>query len=150
MRAWRGEAISQAAVIWVGGGLVMAASWGVVTVINKRLLADVHPVPLNFLVRVVAIGGLVALTVPLAALRLWPYGFGINGATFWYVAASACVTWLVAFSAYYYALAPGASASVFGIAAGMLLLKERLSARLALAVAITMTGVLIATAARLF
>ena len=43
-----------------------------------------------------------------------------------------------------------ATAPVFGILAGMLLLKERLSARLALAVAITMTGVLIATAARLF
>jgi EamA domain-containing membrane protein RarD len=39
---------------------------------------------------------------------------------------------------------------VFGIAAGMLLLKERLSARLAPAVALTMAGVLIATAARLF
>ena len=39
---------------------------------------------------------------------------------------------------------------VFGIAAGMLFLKERLSARLALAVAITMAGVIIATAARLF
>lgn len=39
---------------------------------------------------------------------------------------------------------------VFGIAAGMLLLKELLSARLALAVALTMAGVLFATAARLF
>jgi len=40
----------------------------------------VHPVPLNFLVRIVAIGRLVALTVPLTALHPWPYGFGINGA----------------------------------------------------------------------
>ena len=75
MRAWRGDPISQTAVIWVGCGLVMAARWGVVSVINKRLLEDVHPVPLNFLVRIVAIGGLVALTVPLTgtaslALRL--------------------------------------------------------------------------------
>ena len=86
---------------------MLAASWGVVTVINKRLLEDVHPVPLNFLVRIVSIGGLVALTVPLTALHLWPYGFGINAAAFWYIAASACVTWLVAFSAYYYALRAG-------------------------------------------
>lgn len=85
----------------------MAASWGVVSVINKRLLEDVHPVPLNFLVRIVAIGSLVALTVPLTALHLWPYGFGINGAAFRSIAASACITWLVAFTAYYYALRAG-------------------------------------------
>jgi drug/metabolite transporter (DMT)-like permease len=64
-------------------------------------------VPLNFLVRIVSIGGLVAMTVPLTALHLWPYGFGINGAAFRYIAASACVTWLVAFTAYYYALRAG-------------------------------------------
>ena len=107
MRAWRGEAISQTAVIWVGCGLVMAARWGVVSVINKRLLEDLHPVPLNFLVRIVAIGSLVALTVPLTALHLRPYGFGINGAAFRSIAASACITWLVAFTAYYLRLARG-------------------------------------------
>ena len=85
----------------------MAASWGVVSVINKRLLEDVHPVPLNFLVRIVAIGGLVAPTVPLTALHLWPYGFGINGAAFRSIAASACITWLVAFTGCYYALCAG-------------------------------------------
>ena len=247
---------------------MLAASWGVVTVINKRLLEDVHPVPLNFLVRIVAIGGLIVMTVPLTVLHLWPYGFGINAAAFAYIAVSGCVTWLVAFSAYYYALRAGSvgvvapltstdplwtavfsllaaagwglgpvlvqmaegaygepsafmmlesqligmlslgtfiawrraplftrrlvgparrrmlwlllasgalealysvlfylvidnigavlamllssTSPVFGIAAGMLFLKERLSARLALAVALTMAGVIIATAARLF
>ena len=107
MRAWRGGPISQTAIVWAGCGLVMATSWGVVSVINKRLLEDVHPVPLNFLVRIVAIGSLVALTVPLTALHLWPYGFGINGAAFRSIAASACITWLVAFTAYYYALRAG-------------------------------------------
>jgi len=43
-----------------------------------------------------------------------------------------------------------ATAPVFGILAGMLLLKERLSGRLAMAVALTLGGVFIATAARLF
>ena len=85
----------------------MAASWGLVTVINKRLLQDVHPIPLNFLVRIVAIVSLLALTVPLTAFHVWPYGFGINAAAFWYIVAAACVTWLVAFTAYYYALRAG-------------------------------------------
>src|SRR5665648_1094176 len=34
MRAWRGDAISQTAIVWAGCGLVMATSWGVVSVIN--------------------------------------------------------------------------------------------------------------------
>ena len=85
----------------------MAASWGLVTVINKRLLEEVHPIPLNFLVRIVAIVALLTLTVPLTAFRIWPYGFGINAPAFWYIVAAACVTWLVAFSAYYYALRAG-------------------------------------------
>jgi drug/metabolite transporter (DMT)-like permease len=85
----------------------MAAGWGLVTVVNKRLLEDVHPVPLNFLVRIVAIGALLALTVPLSTFHVWPYGFGINATAFWYIVVSACVTWLVAFTAYYYALRAG-------------------------------------------
>ena len=152
MRAWRGEAISQSSVIWIGGGLVMAASWGVVTVINKRLLEDVHPVPLNFLVRIVAIGGLVALTVPLTALRLWPYGFGINGAAFWYIAASACVTWLVAFSAYYYALRAGSVAVVAPLTStdplwtavfSLLLIGVALRASTLVGMAVTILGVVL-------
>jgi len=152
MRAWRGEAISQASVIWVGCGLVMAASWGVVSVINKRLLEDVHPVPLNFLVRIVAIGGLVALTVPLTALHLWPYGFGINVAAFWYVAASACVTWLVAFTAYYYALRAGSVGVVAPLtstdplwtaAFSLLLLGVALRASTLVGMAVTILGVVL-------
>jgi drug/metabolite transporter (DMT)-like permease len=85
----------------------MAAGWGLVTVINKRLLDDVHPIPLNFLVRIVAIVALLALTVPLTAFHIWPYGFGVNAPAFWYIVISACVTWLVAFTAYYYALRAG-------------------------------------------
>jgi drug/metabolite transporter (DMT)-like permease len=47
------------------------------------------------------------MTVPLTVLHLWPYGFGINAPAFWYIVVSACVTWLVAFTAYYYALRAG-------------------------------------------
>ena len=43
-----------------------------------------------------------------------------------------------------------ATATVFGTLAGMLLLKERLSGRLAVAVALTLGGEFVAAAARLF
>ena len=42
-----------------------------------------------------------------------------------------------------------ATAPMFGVVAGMVLLKERLSARLALAITLTIGGVFIATGARL-
>lgn len=130
----------------------MAASWGVVSVINKRLLEDVHPVPLNFLVRIVAVGGLVAMTVPLTALRLWPYGFGINSTAFWYIAASACVTWLVAFTAYYYALRAGSVGVVAPLTStdplwtavfSLLLIGAALRASTLIGMAVTILGVVL-------
>ena len=152
MPAWRGEAISQTAFIWVVCGLVMAASWGVACVVNKRLLEDVHPVPLNFLVRIVAVGGLVAMTVPLTALHLWPYGFGINRAAFWYVVASACTTWLVAFTAYCYALRAGSVGVVapltstdplWAAAFSLLLTGAALRASTLVGMAVTLLGVVL-------
>lgn len=85
----------------------MAASWGLVSVVNKRLLDDVHPLPLNFLVRFIAVAGLLLVAVPLTAFQLWPYGFGINVESLLLIAASACVTWIVGFTAYVYALRAG-------------------------------------------
>lgn len=152
MPSGRGEAISQTDIIWVGCGLVLAASWGVVTVVNKRLLEDVHPVPLNFLVRAVAIGGLIVMTVPLTALHLWPYGFGINAAAFGYIAVSACVTWLVAFSAYYYALRAGSVAIVAPLTStdplwtavfSLLLIGIALQASTLVGIAVTILGVVL-------
>jgi drug/metabolite transporter (DMT)-like permease len=152
MPCWRGEAISQTSIIWIGAGFVMAASWGVVTVVNKRLLEDVHPVPLNFLVRGVAIGGLIVMTVPLTMLHLWPYGFGINAAAFWYIAVSACVTWLVAFSAYYYALRAGSVGVVAPVTStdplwtavfSLVLLGVALQASTLVGMAVTILGVVL-------
>ncbi len=102
-----GAAITGTTLIWMGGGFVMAASWGLVSVVNKRLLDDVHPVPLNVLVRFVAVAGLVLATVPLTVLDVWPYGFGIDLESLLLIAASACVTWIVGFTAYTYALRAG-------------------------------------------
>ena len=85
----------------------MAASWGLVAVVNKWLLADVHPVPLNFLVRAVAVAGLLLVTVPLTVFDVWPYGFGINAESFVLIAASACSTWIVGFTAYTFSLRAG-------------------------------------------
>jgi drug/metabolite transporter (DMT)-like permease len=142
----------QAEIIWVAGGLLMAASWGVVSVVNKRLLEDVHPVPLNFLVRVVAVCGLTAMTVPLTVLHLWPYGFGINATAFWYIAASACVTWLIAFTAYYYALRAGSVGVVAPVTStdplwtavfSVLLIGVALRASTLVGMAVTVVGVVL-------
>jgi drug/metabolite transporter (DMT)-like permease len=130
----------------------MAASWGLVSVVNKRLLEDVHPIPLNFLVRIVAIVALVTMTVPLTAFHLWPYGFGINAPAFWYIVVSACVTWLVAFTAYYYALRAGSVNVVAPVSStdplwtavfALLLMGAALRASTLVGMAITICGVIL-------
>jgi len=98
-------------------GFFLAAVWALVIVVNKRLLAFVHPVPLNFLLRLVAIVGLVCATVPLTAFGWWDLGFGLTPTAAGYIAVSAVVTWVVAFNAYYYALRAGRASVVAPVTA---------------------------------
>lgn len=82
----------------------MTALWALVVIVNKRALAYVDPLAVNFFVRIAAIVGLLLITVPLTVLRLWDNGFGINAAAAGWMALAAVATWLIAFTAYYYAL----------------------------------------------
>ena len=82
----------------------MTALWALVVVVNKKILESVTPVAVNFFIRLVAIAGLLLLTVPLTVFGLWDNGFGINAEAAGWIALSAVATWLVAFNAYYYAL----------------------------------------------
>jgi drug/metabolite transporter (DMT)-like permease len=82
----------------------MTALWALVVVVNKRILESVTPVAVNFFVRLVAIGGLLAITVPLTVFDLWGNGFGINAEAAAWIALAAVGTWLIAFNAYYFAL----------------------------------------------
>jgi len=86
---------------------VAAACWGAVVVLNKRVLDYVSPIPVNFLVLVVSTVSLVVIAVPLSLAHLWPLGFAMTWAATGYIAASAAVIWLIAFTAYYYALRSG-------------------------------------------
>jgi drug/metabolite transporter (DMT)-like permease len=82
----------------------MTALWALVVVVNKKILESVTPVAVNFFIRLVAIGGLLAITVPLTAFKLWDNGFGINEEAAGWIALAAVGTWVVAFNAYYFAL----------------------------------------------
>jgi drug/metabolite transporter (DMT)-like permease len=82
----------------------MTALWALVVVVNKKILESVTPVAVNFFIRLVAIGGLLAITVPLTVFHLWDNGFGINTAAAGWIALAAVGTWVVAFNAYYFAL----------------------------------------------
>jgi drug/metabolite transporter (DMT)-like permease len=82
----------------------MTALWALVVVVDKKILAAVTPVAVNFFIRLVAIGGLVAITVPLTVLHLWSNGFGIDAVAAGWIVLSAVATWVVAFNAYYFAL----------------------------------------------
>ena len=88
-------------------GLLAAACWGAVVVLNKQVLDHVEPVAVNLCVLIVCTATLAAVAVPLSLLHLWPLGLGLTWQAAGWVALNAPVTWLVAFSAYYYALRSG-------------------------------------------
>ena len=82
----------------------MTALWALVVVVNKKILESVTPIAVNFFIRLAAIVGLLAITVPLTVFGLWSNGFGINAEAAGWIALAAVGTWLVAFNAYYFAL----------------------------------------------
>jgi drug/metabolite transporter (DMT)-like permease len=82
----------------------MTALWALVVVVNKKILESVTPIAVNFFVRLFAIAGLLAITVPLTVFGLWSNGFGINAEAAAWIALAAVGTWVVAFNAYYFAL----------------------------------------------
>jgi drug/metabolite transporter (DMT)-like permease len=93
-------------------GFFEAVCWALVVVANKRVLAYVNPLPLNFLVRLLSIAGQLAMTIPLTVFGWWELGFGLTPAAAGYIAVSSLITWLVAFNAYYYALRAGRASVV--------------------------------------
>ena len=99
-----GGAATSTYTAWIVAAFVMTALWALVVVVNKKILESVTPVAVNFFIRLVAIGGLLAITVPLTAFHLWSNGFGINAAAAGWIALAAVGTWVVAFNAYYFAL----------------------------------------------
>ncbi|HSL96525.1 MAG TPA: DMT family transporter, partial [Thermoleophilia bacterium] len=111
-----GATISSTYVVWTLAAFVMTALWAVVIIVNKRTLEYISPLALNFFLRGVSAIGLVALTVPLTVFGLWPNGFGTDWAAAGYIAVSSVVTWLIAFSTYYYALRVGRVSVVAPIA----------------------------------
>jgi drug/metabolite transporter (DMT)-like permease len=82
----------------------MTALWALVVVVNKKILESVTPIAVNFFIRLAAIVGLLAITVPLTVFDLWSNGFGINAEAAGWIALAAVGTWMVAFNAYYFAL----------------------------------------------
>ncbi len=99
-----GGAATSAYAAWIVAAFVMTALWALVVVVNKKILESVTPVAVNFFIRLVAIGGLLAITVPLTVFDLWSNGFGINAEAAGWIALAAVGTWVVAFNAYYFAL----------------------------------------------
>ncbi len=88
-------------------GFGIAVCWGATVLVNKRVLDRVTPLGVNFVVRIIALVALLALTLPLTLTHAWPYGFGLTWAAAGWIALNALVAWVVAFNTYYYALRAG-------------------------------------------
>ncbi len=130
----------------------MTALWAVVIIVNKRTLEYISPLALNFFLRGVSAIGLVVLTVPLTVFGLWSNGFGSDWAAAGYIAVSSIVTWLIAFSTYYYALRVGKVSVVAPIAStdpvwtalfAFAILGAAIGAPTLLGLAVVMTGVVL-------
>ena len=67
-------------------GFFEAVCWALVVLANKRTLAYVNPLPLNFLVRLVSIVGQLALIVPFTVFGWWSLGFGMTPKAAAYIA----------------------------------------------------------------
>jgi drug/metabolite transporter (DMT)-like permease len=94
--------------VWVLLAFGAAAAWGLTVVINKRTLQYVDPFALNLIMRVPTIALIAVAATLLTATDAWELGFGMTWGAFAWITASAVVTWLIAFNAYYLVLRLGA------------------------------------------
>jgi drug/metabolite transporter (DMT)-like permease len=94
--------------VWVLLAFGAAAAWGLTVVINKRTLQFVDPFALNLIMRVPTIALIAVAATLLTVTGAWDLGFGVTWASFAWITASAVVTWLIAFNAYYLVLRLGA------------------------------------------
>ncbi|MBN2204598.1 MAG: DMT family transporter [Thermoleophilia bacterium] len=94
--------------VWVLLAFGAAAAWGLTVVVNKRTLQYVDPFALNLLMRVPTIALIAVAAGVLTVTDAWELGFGMTWGAFVWITASAVVTWLVAFNAYYLVLRLGA------------------------------------------
>jgi drug/metabolite transporter (DMT)-like permease len=94
--------------VWVLLAFGAAAAWGLTVVVNKRTLRYVDPFALNLIMRVPTIALIAVVATVLTATGAWDLGFGMTSGSFAWITASAVVTWLLAFNAYYLVLRLGA------------------------------------------
>jgi len=94
-------------LIWVLIAFAETACSGAIVLINKRLLRCLDPVATNMLVRTVSVTTILIVTAPLTLLGVWSLTYDMTWEATGYIVILAVVGWLVAQSAYYYALRSG-------------------------------------------
>jgi drug/metabolite transporter (DMT)-like permease len=139
-------------LIWVLIAFVETAGVGGVALINKRLTTCLDPVAANMLVRGVSVTTILVVTTPLTVLHLWDLTYDITWEAAGYVALIAVVGWLVAQSAYYYALRSGRVSVVIPITSTNLLFTALFASILIGAVLgkLTLAGLVIAATGIVF
>lgn len=108
----RSESISVTLIIWVAVAFFEAACWGLVVVVDKRVLDFVTPLAVNLGVRAVSLVLMLVVVLPLTLLHLWSLTFAMTWDAAGVIAISAFVTWMLAFNCYYFALRAGRASVV--------------------------------------
>jgi drug/metabolite transporter (DMT)-like permease len=135
---------------WVIVGLAVAVGGGALPWFEKPLLAYVHPVQLNLVIRLIAVVMMTAVVVPLTIIDAWSLAFSTPPLATAYIALAAFLEWVIALTAFYYALRAGtisvvtpivAAAPIFTALFGTLFLHQSLGALLIAGIVLTVAGI---------
>lgn len=139
---------------WVILGVIVSACGGALAWFEKPLLDFFHPLQLNFVVRVISVVLLSAVTVPLTLLGGWSLVIETPPTAAAWIALAAFLEWTIALSAFYYALRVGtismvtpivAAAPLFTALFGVLFLGERPVASVYVGMVMTVVGIIVLT-----
>jgi len=139
---------------WVITGVIVSACGGALAWFEKPLLDFFHPLQLNFVVRIISVVLLSAVTVPLTLLGGWSLVIETPPAAAAWIAMAAFFEWTIALSAFYYALRVGtisvvtpivAAAPLFTALFGVLFLGERPALWVYVGMVMTVIGIVVLT-----
>lgn len=135
---------------WVIVGVVVSMCGGALVWFEKPLLRYFHPLDLNFVVRLITFAILCAAVLPLTVFNIWSLAVSTPPAAVGYIALAALFEWIIALSAFYYALRISkisvvtpivAAAPLFTALFAAVLFGERLGPLVIIGVLVTVAGV---------
>jgi drug/metabolite transporter (DMT)-like permease len=135
---------------WVIVGLAVAVGGGALPWFEKPLLAYTHPVQLNLVIRLITVVMMAVVVVPLTIFDIWSLALSTGTLAAAYIALAAFLEWVIALTAFYYALRVGtisvvtpivAAAPIFTALFSVAFLGQSLGALVIAGIGLTVAGI---------